>query len=65
VPVWGGQISHRASFSLALTGGETVRGYDADPCATAELNGLWSAIEKSVKVIHGARNKAAMHRVAA
>lgn len=65
VPVWGGQISHRASFSLALTEGETVKGYDADPCATAELDGLWSAIEKSVKVIHGARNKAAMHRVAA
>lgn len=65
VPVWGGQISHRASFSLALTEGEAAKGYDADPSATAELNGLWSAIEKSVKVIHGARNKAAMHRVAA
>jgi hypothetical protein len=26
---------------------------------------LWSAIEKLVKVIHGAREKAAMHRVAA
>jgi chromosome partitioning protein len=65
VPVWGGQISHRASFSLALAEGETVKGYDADPCAIAELEGLWSAIEKSVKVIHGARHKAAMHRVAA
>lgn len=65
VPVWGGQISHRASFSLALTEGETVKGHDADPCAAAELSGLWSAIEKSVRVIHGARNKAAMHRVAA
>jgi chromosome partitioning protein len=65
VPVWGGQISHRASFSLALTDGEAARGYDADPYATAEISGLWSAIEKSVKVIHGAREKAAMHRVAA
>jgi len=65
VPVWGGQISHRASFSLALSEGETVKAYDADPCATAELDGLWLAVEKSLKVIHGARNKAAMHRVAA
>jgi cellulose biosynthesis protein BcsQ len=65
VPVWGGQISHRASFSLALTEGEGVKGYDSDPCSTAEIRGLWSAIEKSVKVIHGAREKAAMHRVAA
>jgi chromosome partitioning protein len=65
VPVWGGQISHRASFSLALGEGETVKAYDADPCATAELEGLWSAIEKSLRVIHGARDRAAMHRVAA
>jgi chromosome partitioning protein len=65
VPVWGGQISHRASLSLALTEGETVKAYDADPCAAAELGGLWSAIEKSLRVIHGARGKAAMHRVAA
>jgi len=65
VPVWGGQISHRASLSLALAAGDTVKGYEADPCATAELDGLWSAIEKSLKVIHGARDKVAMHRVAA
>jgi chromosome partitioning protein len=65
VPVWGGQISHRASFSLALADGEAAKGYETDPCATAEIKGLWSAIEKSIKVIHGARDKAAMHRVAA
>jgi chromosome partitioning protein len=66
VPVWGGQISHRASFSLALATGETIKAYDADRCATAEVSGLWSAIEKSLKVIHhGARDKTAMHRVAA
>ena len=34
--------------------------------STAEISGLWSAIEKSVQVIRGAREKAAaMHRVAA
>jgi len=66
VPVWGGQITHRASLSLALTHDEGVKGYDCDPSAAAEISGLWSAIEKSVKVIHGARDKAAiMHRVAA
>lgn len=65
VPVWGGQISHRASLSLSLAGGDTIKEYDADPSAAAELASLWSAIEKSLKVIHGARDKAAMHRVAA
>jgi len=42
-----------------------VKEYDSDPCSTAEISGLWSAIEKSVNVIHGAREKAAMHRAAA
>ena len=65
VPVWGGQITHRASFSLALGEAADVKEYTSDPCSAAEIAGLWSAIEKSVKVIHGARNKAAMHRVAA
>jgi chromosome partitioning protein len=65
VPVWGGQITHRVSFSLALTEGEDVKGCDGDPCCAAEIGSLWSAIEKSVKVIRGARDKAAMHRVAA
>jgi chromosome partitioning protein len=65
VPVWGGQISHRASFSLALTENKGLKEYDSDPCSIAEITGLWSAIEKSIKVIHGAREKAAMHRAAA
>ncbi len=65
VPVWGGQITHRASFSLALGEGEGAKGYASDPGSTAEISGLWSAIEKSVNVIRGAREKAAMHRVAA
>ena len=64
-PVWGGQITHRASFSLALSEADGVKEYTSDPCSAAEIAGLWSAIEKSVKVIHGARDKAAMHRVAA
>jgi chromosome partitioning protein len=62
VPVWGGQITHRAAYSLALTDGE---GVTDDPYSAAEISALWSAIEKSVKVIRGAREKSAMHRVAA
>jgi chromosome partitioning protein len=65
VPVWGGQITHRASLSLALGEGEGAKGYDSDPCSNDEIARLWSAIEKSVRVINGAREKAAMHRVAA
>lgn len=65
VPVWGGQITHRTSFSLALTDDEGVKGCECDPGAAAEIAGLWAAIEKSVAVIRGARDKAAMHRLAA
>ena len=65
VPVWGGQITHRSSFSLALSEADGLEEYTSDPCSAAEIAGLWSAIEKSIKVIHGARDKAAMHRVAA
>jgi chromosome partitioning protein len=65
VPVWGGQITHRASFSLALTAAEGVKEYDSDSYSTAEIGRSWLAIEKSVKAIHGARDGAALHRVAA
>jgi chromosome partitioning protein len=65
VPVWGGQITHRASYSLALTHGDDVKDLHEDPYAAAEISGLWVAIEKSVKVIRGAREKSALPRVAA
>jgi chromosome partitioning protein len=59
IPVWGGQITLRANFTLALAAGEGAKEYDADS------GRLWAAIEKSVKAIHGAGDGAAMHRVAA
>ncbi len=65
IPVWGGQITHRANFMLALADGECAREYEADSVAAAEIGRLWGAIEKSVKAIHGARDIAAMHRLAA
>jgi chromosome partitioning protein len=64
IPVWGGQITQRANYSLALADGEGAREYDAESSAAAEIGRLWSAIEKSVKAIHGAQG-AAMHRIAA
>ena len=65
VPVWGGQITNRMSFSLALADGEGAREYDAESQAAAEIARLWTAIEKSVNAIHGAKNGATMHRIAA
>jgi chromosome partitioning protein len=65
IPVWGGQITQRANFSLALADGEGAKEYDADSVAAAEIGRLWLAIEKSVKAIHGAHDGAVMHRVAA
>ncbi len=65
VPVWGGQITHRANFSLSIARGEGFKEYDHDSASAAEISGLWKAIEKSVAVIKGAREKAGMHRFAA
>jgi chromosome partitioning protein len=65
IPVWGGQVTQRANFILALAAGESAKEYDADSFAAAEIGRLWAAIEKSVRAIHGTRESAAMHKVAA
>jgi cellulose biosynthesis protein BcsQ len=66
VPVWSGQITHRADFSLALKAGEGAKEFHPDSAAAQEVAQLWRAIDRSVKAIHGAyRNAHAMHRVAA
>jgi chromosome partitioning protein len=64
VPVWGGQITQRANFSLSLAEGEGAKEYEAASQA-AEIGRLWLGIERSVKAIHGLRQGAAVHRVAA
>ncbi len=51
-PVWGGQISHRTNFSLALAEGENVDEYDGSSLAALEIATLWSAIEQSVQAIN-------------
>jgi chromosome partitioning protein len=65
VPVWSGQITQRTSYSLALAEGEGAKEYDSRSEAAAEISALWSAIDKSVKAIHGAYQGVAMHRVPA
>jgi chromosome partitioning protein len=65
VPVWAGQITQRNNYSLALAEGEGAKEYDAVSEAANEISALWSAIDKSVKAIHGHYSGAAMHRVAA
>jgi chromosome partitioning protein len=65
VPVWNGQITQRANFSLSLAEGEGAKEFDADSQAASEIARLWAAIERSVKAIHGAHEGAAMHRSAA
>jgi len=65
IPVWGGQITQRSNFSLALAEGEGAKEYDADSYAAAEIGRLWLAIEKSIKAIHGAHEGSVMHRIAA
>ena len=52
-PVWGGQVSHRTNFSLALADGEGADEYDGGSLAAVEIASLWSAIEQSVKAIIG------------
>ena len=65
IPVWRGQITQRANFSLSLAKGEGAREYEAASQAAAEIGRLWLGIERSVKAIHGVRQGAAMHSVAA
>jgi hypothetical protein len=65
VPVWGGQITYRADFSLSLATGQCAQEYDAGSQAADEISRLWSAIEKSVQVIRNASDAAAIHRLAA
>ena len=65
IPVWGGQVTQRANFSLALAEGEGAREYAAESLAANEMARLWIAIEKSVKAITGALDGASMHRAAA
>ncbi len=54
VPVWAGQISHRASFALTLAVGGSAREHSPNTPAAAEIGALWSAIERSVEAVNAA-----------
>lgn len=66
VPVWSGQIAHRADFMLALRQSEGVEEYDAQAPAAQEITYPWTAIDRSVRAINSAyKSPRAMHRIAA
>jgi chromosome partitioning protein len=57
IPVWSGQISQRNAFLGTLAVGGSAGEYDGDPSCTSEIASLWSAIERSVTAINGARTR--------
>jgi chromosome partitioning protein len=64
-PVWSGQLTSRADYSLSLASGEGAKEFDRESLATAELAKLWNAVDRSVRAIHAAHHKARTQRVAA
>jgi chromosome partitioning protein len=54
VPVFGGQISHRAAFSFTLAAGASAGEAEPSSLAAAEIAKLWIAVEKSVVAINAA-----------
>jgi chromosome partitioning protein len=54
IPVWAGQISQRAAFSLTLAAGASACEGAADSAAAAEISALWSAVVRSVDVVNAA-----------
>jgi chromosome partitioning protein len=59
VPVFAGQISHRAAFSLTLAAGASAGEAEPNSLAAAEISKLWNAVEKSVAAINAAYADAA------
>jgi chromosome partitioning protein len=54
IPVWSGQISQRAGFSLSLAAGASASEADSRSAAAAEVLRLWTAIERSVAAVNAA-----------
>jgi chromosome partitioning protein len=55
IPVWSGQISQRAGFVSSLAAGASAGEVAPDSAAGIEIARLWSAIERSLEAINGAR----------
>jgi hypothetical protein len=63
VPVWHGQISQRAGYSLTLAlGASACELAPENSAASHEVAGLWSAIERSVEAVNAAYAGAAGSR---
>jgi chromosome partitioning protein len=60
VPVFAGQSSHRAAFSLTLAAGASAGEAEPTSFAAAEVGKLWAAVEKSVTAINAAYADAAV-----
>ena len=54
IPVWSGQISQRAGFTLSLGAGMSAGEADAGSLAAAEIARLWTAVERSVAAVNAA-----------
>ena len=54
IPVWSGQISHRAAYSLTLAAGASVCEQEPDSAAAYEMSVLWSAVSRSVEAVNAA-----------
>ena len=59
VPVFAGQISHRAAFNFTLAAGASAGEVEPTSLAAAEIEKLWRAVEKSVAAINTAYADAA------
>jgi chromosome partitioning protein len=59
VPVFAGQISHRAAFSMTLAAGASAGEAEPSSLAAAEIAKLWTAVERSVDAINAAYADAA------
>jgi chromosome partitioning protein len=59
IPVFSGQISHRAAFMLTLAAGGSAGEANAASLAAAEIARLWISVEKSLEIIDGAHAAAA------
>jgi chromosome partitioning protein len=54
IPVWSGQISHRAGYMASLAAGASAGEAEPDSATGLEIARLWSAIERSVVAINSA-----------
>ena len=55
IPLWAGQITQRAGFSLSLAAGASAEEIDPQSAAAGEIARLWSAIARSVEAINAAQ----------